>query len=147
MDFNLPLASFENQFGFFQNLLGLPKGRTLHQAIEEAPVAFCIVDCNSRWSLPPQRSSVVPEKIFSDMSYASDLGYSKAKLVRERITARAAVEWGSVIEVGFLRVGQLSGAEPSGYWKPKEHFPTLVRWSHEIRAFLLLEGVSRQLAS
>lgn len=46
------------------------------------------------------------------------------------------------MEVSYVRTGQLSGSEGSGYWNPKEHFPALVKMSHEAGVFPRLHGVS-----
>ncbi|KAI7777793.1 hypothetical protein LA080_003070 [Diaporthe eres] len=67
-------------------------------------------------------------------------GSEEAKLVSERILAKAAEDWSSEMEVTYVRTGQLSGSERSGYWNAKEHFPALVKTSHEAGVFPRLHG-------
>ena len=46
------------------------------------------------------------------------------------------------IEPVILRIGQLTGSSTTGYWSPKEHFPTLVEASRTIGAMPAVQGVS-----
>ncbi|KAJ0100726.1 hypothetical protein J7T55_009318 [Diaporthe amygdali] len=140
MDFNLPLESFERQFAFLQDLLELLRGVHFSNPSRKPRLLFISSIATVGGLYSPHGSYVVPEKAFSERSYISSLGYSKAKLVCERLIAQTAADWGYEMEVGYVRVGQLSGDEGSGYWNPKEHFPALVRLSHKIQAFPLLEG-------
>lgn len=147
VDFQRPLESFESQFSFLRNLLQL--ARDAHSFRPLIKPRLCFVSSIAVVGEYPKvhGSPVVPEQAIADPRCSSGLGYGKAKLVCERILARAAEDWPSEMEVSFVRTGQLSGSEGTGYWNAKEHFPALVRMSHEARVFPRLQGVSVPIRS
>lgn len=147
VDFQRPLESFESQFSFLRNLLQLARDVHGRRPLIK-PRLFFVSSIAVVGEYPKVHGSpVVPEQAIADPRCSSGLGYGKAKLVCERILARAAEDWPSEMEVSCVRTGQLSGSEGSGYWNAKEHFPALVRMSHEARVFPRLQGVSLPIRS
>lgn len=142
VDFQRPLESFESQFSFLQNLLQLARGTHTRQPLIKPRLLFVSSIAVVGEYLTVHGKHVVPEQAIVDSRCTSKLGYGKAKFVCERILTKAAEDWSSEMEVSYVRTGQLSGSEGSGYWNPKEHFPALVRMSHEAGVFPRLQGVS-----
>lgn len=142
VDFQRPLESFESQFPFLQNLLQLARDAHIRQPLLKPRLLFVSSIAVVGEYPAVHGSHVVPEQAITDPRCTSSLGYGMAKLVCERILAKAAQDWPSEMEVSYARTGQLSGSEGSGYWNPKEHFPALVKMSHEVGVFPRLRGVS-----
>lgn len=142
VDFQRPLESFENQFSFLQNLLQLARDAHTRQPAVKPRLLF-ISSIAVVGEYPTVHGNhIVPEQAIADSRCTSSLGYGKAKFVCERILTKAAKDWSSEMEVSYVRTGQLSGSEGNGYWNPKEHFPALVKISHEAGVFPRLHGVS-----
>lgn len=142
VDFQRPLESFENQFSFLQNLLQLARDAHTRQPAVKPRLLF-ISSIAVVGEYPTVHGNhIVPEQAIADSRCTSSLGYGKAKFVCERILTKAAEDWSSEMEVSYVRTGQLSGSEGNGYWNPKEHFPALVKISHEAGVFPRLHGVS-----
>lgn len=144
VDFQRPLESFKSQFSFLQNLLQLARDAHISQPLVKPRLLFVSSIAVVGKYPAVYGSHVVPEQVVTDTRCTSSLGYGKAKLVCERILAKAAEDWSSEMEVNYVRTGQLSGSEGSGYWNAKEHFPALVKMSHEAGVFPRLHGVSTQ---
>lgn len=142
VDFQRPLESFESQFGFLQNLLQLARDTHVRRPLLKPRLLFVSSIAVVGQYPTIHGSNIAPEEAVTDLRCTSSLGYGKAKLVCERILAKAAEDWASEMEVSSVRTGQLSGAEGSGYWNPKEHFPALIKMSHEAGVFPRLKGVS-----
>ncbi|KAG6354789.1 hypothetical protein INS49_003870 [Diaporthe citri] len=140
VDFQRPLESFKSQFSFLQNLLQLARGAHISQPLVKPRLLF-VSSIAAVGEYPTVRGShVVPEEVITDPLCTSSLGYGKAKLVCERVLAKAAEDWSAEMEVSYVRTGQLSGSESSGYWNAKEHIPALIKISHETGVFPLLHG-------
>lgn len=144
VDFQRPLKFFKSQFSFLQNLLQLARDAHISQPLVKPRLLFVSSIAVVGEYPAVHGSHVVPEQAITDPRCTSSLGYGKAKLVCERILARAAEDWSAEMEVSYVRTGQLSGSEGSGYWNAKEHFPALVRMSHEAGVFPRLHGVGFQ---
>ncbi|KAL9098156.1 MAG: hypothetical protein Q9187_009718 [Circinaria calcarea] len=86
-----------------------------------------------------QQSAVVPETPLDDPHVPLPIGYAEGKWVCEKIIESASRNSRSV-ESSIVRIGQLSGSKATGFWSPKEHFPTLVRASQAIGALPNLQG-------
>ncbi|KAK7701628.1 putative secondary metabolism biosynthetic enzyme [Diaporthe eres] len=140
VDFQRPLESFKGQFSFLQNLLQLARDAHINQPLVKPRLLFVSSIAVVGEYPTVHGSHVVPEEAITDPRCTSSLGYGKAKLVCERILAKAAEDWSSEMEVTFVRTGQLSGSEGSGYWNAREHFPALVKMSHEAGVFPRLHG-------
>lgn len=145
VDFQRPLESFEDQFTFLRNLLQLARDAHISRPPIKSRLLFVSSIAVVGEYPTVHGSPVVPEQAITDPRCTSSLGYGKAKLVCERILAKAAEDWSSEMEVSYVRTGQLSGSEGSGYWNSKEHLPALVRMSHEAGVFPRLHGVSFQV--
>lgn len=146
VDFQKPLESFESQFSFLQNLLQLARDSHVSQPLVKPRLLFVSSIAVVGEYPIVHGSHTVPEQVITDPRCTISLGYGKAKLVCERILAKAAQDWSSEMEVSYVRTGQLSGSESSGHWNAKEHFPALVKMSHEAGVFPQLHGVSFQAA-
>lgn len=146
VDFERPLESFKSQFSFLQNLLQLARDAHISKPLVKPRLLFVSSIAVVGEYPTVHGSHVVPEDVITDPRCTSSLGYGKAKLVCERILAKAAEDWSSEMAVSYVRTGQLSGSEGSGYWNPKEHLPALVKMSHEAGIFPRLNGVSFQAA-
>lgn len=142
VDFQRPLDSFEGQFSFLQNLLQLARDAHIKQPLVKPRLLFVSSIAVVGQYPAVHGNHIVPEQAITDPRCTSSLGYGKAKLVCERILEKAAQDWSSEMEVSYVRTGQLSGSEGSGYWNAKEHFPALVKMSHEAGVFPRLHGVS-----
>lgn len=141
MNFQMPLESFESQFALLQGLLQL--ARHIHSARPSVRPRLLFISSVSVVGNYEEVHGVkrVPERMVTDNRCPVNLGYSRAKLVCEHILANAADAWHSEMEVSCVRVGQLSGAETTGYWHAEEHFPLMVKLSQRIQAFPRVNGV------
>lgn len=141
MNFKWKLASFKSQFQGLQNLLKLAKD--VHQVHPMIRPRFLFV--SSIATVGQYRSvhgqCLVPEEPMSDIGCTNPFGYGEAKLVCERIVEKVARNHRHELEAASIRIGQVAGSTKSGYWNPKEHFPTIVKASQEIGAFPILHGV------
>ena len=86
--------------------------------------------------------SIVPETPMRGVECVNELGYARAKFVCERMIERVREEGKGSVEIGYVRVGQMSGNEGTGYWNGGEHIPALVSASKAINKLPKLEGVS-----
>lgn len=142
MDFQRSLSSFQTQFTFLNSLLKLT--RDAHEAkplLKPRLVFLSSIAVVGKYH-EVHGSRIVPEEVMKDDRVTNEFGYGKAKFVCERIVANAAADFSDEMEVACVRVGQVSGAQESGFWNSKEHFPTLIRVCHKLGKFPRLEGVS-----
>lgn len=79
------------------------------------------------------QSGCWPEKLLSDPSSASPLGYSRSKWVAEHICAEANNQTILRGRVAVIRVGQLAGDSISGVWNTKEAWPMLLSTANVIK--------------
>jgi acyl-CoA synthetase (AMP-forming)/AMP-acid ligase II/nucleoside-diphosphate-sugar epimerase/acyl carrier protein len=84
---------------------------------------------------------IVPEGAIWDVACTNGIGYAEAKLACEMMLERAAVDCGDEIDVRYVRVGQMSGARKTGYWKSSEHFPALIKSSVKLGVLPQVPGV------
>ena len=87
------------------------------------------------------KKDIVPETFTEDGSWCLGLGYAQAKLVCETMI-RLAREAYPELQVGVVRVGQVSGSTLSGYWNPEEHLVGIFRASQALGKFPDIRGVS-----
>jgi thioester reductase-like protein len=71
-------------------------------------------------------SGCYAEKISSEPSAASPLGYSQSKWVAEHICAAAHARTKLHGHMAVVRVGQLAGASQTGVWNTKEAWPMML---------------------
>jgi len=86
--------------------------------------------------------SIVPETSMRGVECVNELGYARAKFVCERMIESVREECQGSMEIGYVRVGQMSGNEGTGYWNGGEHIPALISASKAINKLPKLEGVS-----
>ncbi|KAJ7455824.1 hypothetical protein FB451DRAFT_1354034 [Mycena latifolia] len=109
LDFNLPLASFEDHISGTRRLIDF--------ALSCArPPAFIFTS---------SISSVLSDGTSTDASVvaSSTTGYGESKFVAEQILAKSG------LHAACLRIGQISGALPKGAWSTTDWFPILVKTS------------------
>ncbi|KAF9692411.1 hypothetical protein EKO04_009478 [Ascochyta lentis] len=123
VNFRLKLRSFaKDNIAGVRNLLDL----ALNAGRGDPPrFAYCSstaavmngeLDQSGRW----------PEKLLSDPSSASPLGYSRSKWVAEHICAAANTRTSLHGRIAIVRVGQLAGDSLSGVWNTKEAWPMML---------------------
>lgn len=71
------------------------------------------------------------------------MGYTQAKWVCESITESAYTNLNSELDCSMCRIGQLSGAESTGFWSANEHIPALMKASQDMGVLPDLPGVNR----
>lgn len=130
VNFRLKLRSFaKDNIAGVKNLLdlALSAGRT-------KPPRFAY--CSSTAAVMNgelDQSGCWPEKILSDPSSASPLGYSRSKWVAEHICAEAHDRTSLRGRIAVVRVGQLSGDSVSGVWNTKEAWPMMLSTARIIK--------------
>lgn len=91
------------------------------------PTPPSILFCSSTASvLGPSSTSPIPERISTDPSTASPLGYSRSKWVAEAICSRAHETTRLRNHIAVLRIGQLCGDTRSGVWNVTEAWPLML---------------------
>jgi thioester reductase-like protein len=141
MNFKLQVSSYESQFRVLQNLLQLARSAHARNPHRKPRVLFV-----SSISVVGQYGkitgeTIVPERPISDFRASLKLGYAQAKLVCEQIIERARNDFDSEIEVGYVRSGQIAGAQ-GGFWNADEHFASLVASSERLGKLPAIRGVS-----
>ncbi|CAO2648799.1 Nn.00g097480.m01.CDS01 [Neocucurbitaria sp. VM-36] len=123
VNFRLKLRSFiKDNIAGVRNLLNL--------ALEEprsSPPRFTY--CSSTAAIMNgslDESGCLPEKLLSDPSAASPLGYSRSKWVAEHICFEASKRTSLRGRIAVVRVGQLAGDSASGVWNTKEAWPMML---------------------
>lgn len=142
MNFKMHVCSYESQFRVLQNLLLLAREVHGHQQpTRRTRVLFVssisVVGRYGKFT----GETVVPETPIGDFRAALDLGYAQAKLVCEKIIERARNDFGAEIEAGYVRIGQIAGAQ-GGFWNADEHFASLVASSETLGKLPAIHGVS-----
>lgn len=79
------------------------------------------------------QSGCWPEKLLSNPSSASPLGYSRSKWVAEHICAEADKRTSLRGRIAVVRVGQLAGDSASGVWNTKEAWPMMLSTARIIK--------------
>jgi thioester reductase-like protein len=79
------------------------------------------------------QSGCWPEKLLSNPSSASPLGYSRSKWVAEHVCAEADRRTSLRGRIAVVRVGQLAGDSISGVWNTKEAWPMMLSTSSIIK--------------
>lgn len=123
VNFRLKLRSFaKDNIAGVKNLLGLALS-----AGRATPPRFAYCSSTAavmNGELDP--SGCWPEKLVTDPSSASPLGYSRSKWVAEHICAEADRRTSLRGRVAVVRVGQLAGDSTSGVWNTKEAWPMML---------------------
>ncbi|KAF3384280.1 Iterative polyketide synthase afoE [Penicillium rolfsii] len=124
VNFNLPLASFQDQFSCLAQLLALAKASDAHLIFISSLAAASSTDRPS-----------IQECISTDPSDAAPLGYARSKWVAENICAKANRNWNqdpSRVLASIIRIGQLSGDSATGAWNRSEAYPLMFSASNAI---------------
>ncbi|KAE8553904.1 hypothetical protein EYB25_002442 [Talaromyces marneffei] len=132
MNFKMHVSSYKSQFRVLQHLLLLARDAHAHQQpTRRTRVLFISSISTVGWYGKFTAETIVPETPIQDFRTALDLGYAQAKLVCEKIIERARNDFGTEIEVGYIRIGQIAGAQ-GGFWNTDEHFASLVASSEAL---------------
>ena len=143
MDFKMKLQSLEPHIKAVRDLVELGYlAHDLRPFVKLRVVLVSSIAVVGRYTMD-QKSPLVPEIPIDEPRVPLPIGYAEAKWVCEKII-ESAFHRVEDVEATILRIGQLSGSKSTGFWSPKEHFPTLVRASQAIGAFPSLQGVSRK---
>jgi thioester reductase-like protein len=130
VNFRLKLRSFVSD-----NIVGVRHLLDLALSIHRSnPPRFTY--CSSTASImnsAPDSSGNLPERIQSDPSSASPLGYSRSKWVAEHICLSAHDQTNLHGRIAVVRVGQLAGDSVSGVWNTKEAWPMMLSTVRLIR--------------
>jgi UDP-glucose 4-epimerase len=141
MNFKMHVSSYESQFRVLQNLLSL--AREAHHNKKTRVLFISSISVVGRYGKLTGETIVPETPIPIESSQATlDLGYAKAKLVCEKIIERARADFGTEIEAGYVRVGQVAGAQEGGFWNADEHFASLVASSEALGRLPAIRGVS-----
>ncbi|KZM23113.1 uncharacterized protein EKO05_0008302 [Ascochyta rabiei] len=130
VNFRLKLRSFaKDNIAGVRNLLdlALKAGR-----VEPPRFAYCSSTA-AVMNGELDQSGCWPEKLLSDPSSASPLGYSRSKWVAEHICAEADNRTILRGRIAIVRVGQLAGDSLSGVWNTKEAWPMMLSTANIIR--------------
>lgn len=112
VNFNMGVASFENQLQGLKNLLDF----------SFKSGARCLFV--SSVSAAVRSGSTVTESHLQHLTDAQEMGYARSKLVGERLCLLAR-EAG--LDAGVLRVGQIVGDTQRGAWNATEAIPLMIR--------------------
>lgn len=83
----------------------------------------------------------VPEAIVDDTGGPLPMGYAEAKWVCEKVVQSAYDNLSSDLTSAIVRIGQISGAQTTGFWSPNEHIPFLMKTGRKLGAMPDLQGV------
>ncbi|KAH0581547.1 hypothetical protein H2248_011256 [Termitomyces sp. 'cryptogamus'] len=134
LDFNLPLASFEESIRGSRHLVDLVRGGA--NAFHARFLFISSISSVQSWN---NSRGPVPEEIIEDSSVALGTGYGESKYVVERILGKSGLQATS------LRIGQICGGHPKGSWPPTEWFPMLVKSSVSLGTFPIIDGAASWL--
>ncbi|KNZ78390.1 L-aminoadipate-semialdehyde dehydrogenase [Termitomyces sp. J132] len=129
LDFNVPLASYEDNIKSSRHFIDLVRGGP-----NASNVQFLFLSSTSSVQSWDVSRGPVPEGIIEDSSVALGGGYGASKHVFERILVNSG------LRATALRVGQICGAAPKGCWSTNEWFPMLVKSSVTIGVFPKMDG-------
>ncbi|RMD39763.1 hypothetical protein DV735_g5370, partial [Chaetothyriales sp. CBS 134920] len=140
VDFLRQFQSFQSQFDTLGELIQL--ARQIHATRSWVRPTLQFVSSISTIGRFGEKHDciMVPEIAVSDVSCTNGIGYAAAKLACENILEEIAVSHSKEIDARYVRVGQMSGARSSGYWKASEHFPALVKSSQLVGALPRISG-------
>lgn len=142
MDFTQPLLYFEHQFQTLQNLILLTQGMSLSRPSKKPRLLFVSsIAVVGRNPLLGKFKPVVERPVNLD-ECCNKSGYAEAKLVCEKMIERFADRYSSSLELGYVRLGQITGSRHSGIWSTKEHLPIFFQTAQWVGHLPLMEGVS-----
>ncbi|KAF6788140.1 gluconate kinase [Colletotrichum sojae] len=137
MNYLMRLRSFQYQFKFLRNLIGLAAGgpgtRRRRLVFISSIAAVARVGLHNP-------GSAIPEAPVSPEDAACGIGYADGKLVCEKILERAAQIYAGQLEVTSIRCGQIAGARSTGVWNVNEQIPMLLKSAQNIGFLPQLSG-------
>ncbi|KAJ5604420.1 hypothetical protein N7510_009574 [Penicillium lagena] len=144
MDFKRSFASFQSQFQYLNSLIRL--SLDIHNRRPSIKPRLLFVSSIAVVGQYPRTHGTcfVPEVPSDKASVIDDFGYGQAKYVCEEVL-RAAAKTYPGLELGIVRVGQMSGSSTSGYWNPKEHIPTLVKFAGMTLSWIPMDAAAAVL--
>lgn len=128
VNFTLGIRSFEEDH--IKGLHHLLKFSLSVQTAEPARFFFCSSISTALAS--PDSLSPIPEEPIPSLSYASDTGYARSKLVAEQIVLNAGNYAGARSRV--LRIGQIVGDTEFGIWNESDAIPMMIRSALRLKA-------------
>ncbi|KAJ7487932.1 hypothetical protein FB451DRAFT_1225962 [Mycena latifolia] len=116
LDFNLPLASFEQHISGTRQLIDFARACA-------SPATFIFISsiASAMSALTPDGPG--PARTDASLVASFTTGYGESKFVAEQILAQSG------LRVACLRIGQISGTIPKGAWATTDWFPILVKTS------------------
>jgi nucleoside-diphosphate-sugar epimerase len=142
MDFKRKLPSFKAQFQTLHNLISLARDAHAMYPLIRPRILFISSIAVVGQYPAVHRRVIVPEISMTDKRCTNPFGYGEAKLVCERIMEAARQDYPQELQVSYVRVGQLSGSQETGFWNTREHIPALIKSSQMIGRLPKIEGVS-----
>lgn len=128
VNFTLGIRSFEEHH--IKGLHHLLKFSLSVQTAEPARFFFCS-SISTALESPDSLTPILEEPIPS-LSYASDMGYARSKLVAEQIVLNAGEYAGARSRV--LRIGQIVGDTELGIWNESDAIPMMIRSALQLKA-------------
>lgn len=119
VNFNMGVASFENQLKGARNLLDF--------CFKSGARYFFV----SSVSAAVRSGSTVTESHLRHLTDAQEMGYARSKLVAERLCQHAEQ---AGLDARVLRVGQITGDTQQGAWNDTEAIPLMIRSAISIGA-------------
>ncbi len=124
VNFNMGVASFENQIQGARNLIDFSF---------KSNARFFLV---SSVSAAVRSGLVIPESHLEHLTDAQEMGYARSKLVAERLCQHAQR---AGLDARVLRVGQIAGDTQLGQWNATEAIPLMIRSAVAIGALPTLD--------
>lgn len=118
VNFQLGLSSFEPHIAGVQNLV------QMSLAVPNAEPARFIFCSSITSAMGSPMAAWIPEAPIEDLSFSSNLGYGRSKLVAEHVIQTAAHTRHA--NVTILRIGQVVGDRKYGIWNENEMIPMIV---------------------
>lgn len=128
VNFTLGIRSFEEHH--IKGLHRLLKFSLSVQTAQPARFFFCS-SISTALESPDSLTPILEEPIPS-LSYASDMGYARSKLVAEQIVLNAGEYAGARSHV--LRIGQIVGDTKLGIWTESDAIPMMIRSALQLKA-------------
>lgn len=121
VNFTLGIKSFEEQ-----HIKGLHHLLKFSLSVQTAkPARFFFCSSISTALASPDSVTTISEEPITNLSYASNMGYARSKLVAEQIVLNASMSAGARSRV--LRIGQIAGDTRLGIWNESDAIPMMIR--------------------
>ncbi|KAF9044199.1 putative aminoadipate reductase [Panaeolus papilionaceus] len=131
VNFNLSLSSFESNIVGTRKLIDL--ARTCKHGSSTRFIFTSSISSAYSWDMT---RGPYPEEIVPDAQYSIGIGYGESKYVAECILHRSG------IEATTIRIGQISGGQPTGVWATTDWVPILIKSSIALGMLPSMSGVT-----